>query len=62
MTKYIHNDACPAAGFGESQSEISDELAALWISNGNTKISDEPWPGLPFVQSYFVETTGAVPD
>lgn len=54
MSKYIRNDAHLSVGMGESQSEISDELGDLWVRNGNTNISDEPWPGLPFVQTYFV--------
>lgn len=52
--KYIRNKAFPAADMEESQSEISDELAELWIKNGNTEISNEPWSGIPFVQCYTV--------
>lgn len=52
MTKYVRNPAFP--GIEESQSEISDEIAAIWRKNGNDRICDTPWPGLPFVGAYFV--------
>lgn len=58
--KYIRNDTAPIADMPESQSKISDELAAVWIKNGNTNIRDLPWPNLPFVQAYFV-TEGPAP-
>lgn len=57
MSYYIRNDAFPEDGV--SQSEISDELAALWIKNGNKNISDMPWPNLPLVTAYFVSDTPA---
>lgn len=37
-----------------TQSEISDELAELWIKNGNKNISDNPWPDLKIVPAYIV--------
>lgn len=46
--KYIKHDET------STQSEISDELAELWVSNGNKDISDEPWPNLKLVPSYIV--------
>jgi hypothetical protein len=51
MTKYlkVDDDVIPS-----TQSEISDELAELWISNSNENISDKPWPDLPIVKSYIV--------
>lgn len=57
--KYLRNE--PFGEFPESQSEISDELAAEWVSNGATNISDVAWPNLPFVQAYFV-TDGPAPE
>lgn len=54
MSKYIRNAPFSVPDMEESQSEISDELAALWIKNANTEISNSPWPGLPFVMTYFV--------
>jgi hypothetical protein len=59
--KYLRNQAFPDVGIEESQSKISDELAAVWIKNGNTNIGDVPWPGLPFVISYVV-TDGPAKD
>jgi hypothetical protein len=46
--KYIKNE------INDTQSEISDELAELWINNGNKNISDAPWQGLTIVPSYIV--------
>lgn len=40
-----------------SQCEIPDDVADLWRKNGNTNISDEPWPGLPIVTAYIVTET-----
>jgi hypothetical protein len=52
--KYIRNPS--PDGWELTQSEIPDELAALWISNGNTEIRDNPWPDLEMVQSYIVSS------
>jgi hypothetical protein len=48
MTKWC-KEVNPVAEQWE-QYAISDELAALWRSNGNENISDEPWPDIPVVQ------------
>lgn len=51
--KYIKNEI-PKANI-LNQSEISDELAELWIKNRNTNISDVPWPNLEIVPSFIVD-------
>lgn len=50
--KYIKNEF-PEPELS-TQSEISDELAELWIKNGNPNISDNPWPDMIMVPSYIV--------
>lgn len=52
--KYVRYEAIDGAGVGRHQTEVSDDLAAVWAKNGNTDISDKPWPDLPFVQGYIV--------
>lgn len=50
--KYLKNEM--PDGSVNGQSEISDELAELWIKNGNKNISDSPWPDLKMVKALFV--------
>lgn len=54
MTKWHRSEGNPSLGVPPSQYEISDELAALWVQNGNRDISDTPWPDLEIVKAYFV--------
>jgi hypothetical protein len=49
--RYVGEDAVIGP---EHQIEVSDELAALWKSQGNPNISDQPWPDLPLHKAYIV--------
>lgn len=50
--KYIKNIG--VSNKEDNQSEISDEIAKLWIKNGNTNIKDTPWPNLKIVPCFTV--------